>query len=223
MLKPDEVMAQSKAAMAQWGPTWESHATKNGELFRKLGHTHKELLFKGAGKIIVVVGMGPSLEHQIETLKKYHDNPAVEIMCVDKAMGFLLKHGIKPDYVNIADAGIDYERWCKPYIEQTRDINLICNMTANPEWSHNWRYNQEKNNIWFYINRDNIQSEKIYSAISGCNDMIHAGSNVGNSCVIFSASVLAHEEILLLGFDFGLGPMYMPKRLPHHHFQPMYQ
>lgn len=203
MLKTEEVLAQSKAAMAQWGPTWEKHATRNGELFKKLGHSHKELLFKGAGRTLVICGMGPSLETQIDTLKKYQDNPAVDIMCVDKAMGFLLDRGVTPKWVNIADAGIDYNRWCEKNIEKTRDIHLLSNITANPEWTHNWRYNQNENNIWFYVNRDNIQSEKIYSAISGCNDLIHAGSNVGNSCVIFAASILGYEEILLLGFDFA--------------------
>jgi len=198
MLSSEEIMAQSRSAYAQSGAVWRKNAERNGELFKKLGRSHKELAFSGAGKTCLCVGMGPSTEEHIEIIKKYQNNPALEIFCNDKMTGMLLKNGVKPKYVNIADAFVDYDRWMKPYINETKDITLISNVTANPEWSHNWQ-----GPVYFYVNKDNIDTHKEYAGVSGCQDIIAAGSNVGNSICIFGCSVLGYSEYLLIGYDFA--------------------
>lgn len=209
MLSQKEIKKQSEAAMSQWEPTWRINSKENGEIFRKLGsRSHKELMFASAGKSILCVGLGPSLEDKIDLLREHQDNPGFDIICVDKAFGLLIDNGIKPEnikYVNIADAGISYEKWLEPYIQHTRNTTLIANINANPKWAKNWWFNQDKHNIYWYCNKDNIQTEKIFVPIAGISksDIIPAGSNVGNSNVIFSASVLGGDEILLLGYDFA--------------------
>jgi hypothetical protein len=209
MLSQKEIQKQSEAAMRQWEPTWRKNSKQSGELFRKLGsRSHKELLFASAGKSILCIGLGPSLEDKIDILREHQDNPAFDILCVDKAFGLLVENGIKPEnikYVNIADAGISYEKWLKPYVQHTRDTILIANINANPEWAKNWWFNPDKHNIYFYCNKDNIHTEKIFLPIAGIpeSDIIPAGSNVGNSNVIFASSILGGDEILLLGYDFA--------------------
>jgi hypothetical protein len=198
-LSNEEVLAQSKAAFSQWEDTWRKHSKINGNINREKGIPMKDLLFSGIGKQLVCVALGSSLEKEIETLKKYNRD-TTDIICVDKAMGALIDNGIKPDYVLICDAGIDYDKWCKPYIDDTKDITLLANVNGNVEWTQNW-----KGGISYFVNKDNIESEKIFSEISGVQAMIPAGSNVGNSLIIYSTHVFKYDEYLLLGYDFAWG------------------
>lgn len=197
-LSENEVLAQSKAAMAQWQPTWDKNSEINGKKYKADGNSHSDLLFKGIGKTMLAIGLGPSFEHNIETIKKYCvDNPAIEIGCVDKAFGMLCKHGIKAKYVFIADAGIGGE-WITPYIDQTEDVTLIANVNANPEWALEW-----KGKVVYFVNKDNIETEKRYCAISGCHEQIPASSNVGNTVIVFSTQILGFDQYILCGYDYS--------------------
>ena len=201
MLSPDEVLKQSQAAMGQWESKWKEQAKINGELYHsKFKNSHKDLLYKEAGKTFLCVAYAPSFEDNIELLKKHKDNPAIVIGCVDKCLGDMVKHGITPKYVFLADAGIDYEKWCEPYLESTKDITLVCNITTNPKWPANW-----KGDVFFYVNKDNIESEKIFSEISNFHETIPASSNVGNSVLVFATQLLGADEYLLLGYDYCFG------------------
>ena len=197
-LSPAEVEEQSKNAYAQWKNTWAAHATKNGKLFHKNGTSHQDALYCGVGKRLLIVATGPSLEAEMENIKKYRDE--VDIMCVDKSYHMLVEHGVIPDFVVICDAGISYDKYCKPYLEQTKDVTLLSNITANPDWTHNW-----KGRIIFFVNKDNIQTELEYMQLSGVpkSEIIPAGSNVGNSCVIFASQVMGYRAYGLIGYDFG--------------------
>ncbi|MDY6888136.1 MAG: 6-hydroxymethylpterin diphosphokinase MptE-like protein [Pseudomonadota bacterium] len=198
MLKPEEVLKQSQNAFRQWGDKWKEHAKINGKLYKENGWIIKELLNQGLGKSLLCVGFGPSLEKSIELIKKYRNN--VDIACVDKAFHKLLEYDIVPDYVFVADAGIDYERWGRPAEEYSKDVILLSNVTANPEWAANW-----KGRVYFYVNKDNIQSEAIFSPLSGCKEVIPAASNVGNSIVVFGTHVLGYDKYFLVGYDSAWG------------------
>lgn len=158
---------------------------------------------QGIGKELVIVSMGGSFEKQVETLKKYQHK--VDIMAVDKAFVPLMEHGIRPDFVLVADAQVSFSNYCEPFLNKTKDIVLLSNVNANPDWHSNWKGIKS-----FYVNKDNIESEKEFSAISGCNDQIHAGSNVSNAALIYANSVLNYDKYILLGFDFcwGIGEKF---------------
>src|SRR3990167_5664074 len=170
-LTMQETIAQSMGALSQWEPTWIEHAQANGEEFRRRKTSQKQLYMKGTGKIVVIIGMGHSFEDQISVLKKYRN--VVEIFAVDKAFLALVKHGIKPDYVIVADAGISYEKYCEPCLQNTEGVNLIHAITGNPKWGQAW-----KGPVFYYVNKDNIFSEVKFAKISGCYEAIPAGSNV---------------------------------------------
>jgi len=195
MLSSDEVLKQSKAAFGQWEDIWRSNAKKNGELYKKNGRLYKDLLYQCVGRNLLCVAFGNSFFKNIDTIAQYKDN--VMIACVDKCLGYLLDAGVKPHYVFIADAGISYEKWMEPWKDQTDGIILLSNVNANPEWPYNW-----KGPVYFYVNKDNIQSEEIFSEISGCREVIPASSNVGNTVVVFSTQVLGCREMYLVGYDF---------------------
>ena len=192
-LTEKEVLEQSRSAFRQWCDVWDSHSVRNGETMRKRGITQKQLSFTGIGKTLLCIANGPSFERHIETIKKYQDN--VDIACVDKCFPALMDHGIKPNFVFLADAGMDYEKYAAKY-DQT-NILLICNVTSNPEWGEKWA-----GPVSFYVNKDNIGTEIRYGEKSGCKDIIPASSNVGNSVIVFSAQVFGYDEYLLVGYDY---------------------
>jgi hypothetical protein len=198
MLSQAEVLKQSKGAMKQWEGTWRSHAKENGEIMRQKGISNQRLYGHGVGRKAICVAYSPELEYRIDDIKQ--KNESVDILSIDKAMGYLLNHGIKPNFVYLADAGIDYNKWCKPYIEQTKGICLMMNVTANPEWAKNW-----KGNVVYFVNQDNIKTEEIFAPISGCREFVKASSNVGNSVLVHASTYLLYDEYYLIGYGFCWG------------------
>jgi hypothetical protein len=197
-LSEEEVLAQSKAAFNQWEDKWKEHARINGDKYKIDGLSSRDLLYSGYGKTLVICGMGTSLEDHIDTLKKYKDKPGIDICCCDKGFKTLMDNGIKPDMVFVADAVVDYDKWAKQYIEETSEIKLMASITCNPKWPGNWR-----GPVYFYVNKDNIKSEEIFGAISGCTEMIPASSNVGNSAIVYTTQIMGYSQTLLVGYDFS--------------------
>jgi len=195
MLKSEEVLRQSQGAMKQWGDTWRKHAVVNKKIMNERGYTNQRIFGHGIGKKLICVAFGTSLENQVENLKIR--NQSVDIACVDKAFGYLIENGVKPNFVYLADAGIDYEKWCKTWIDQTEDICLFLNVTANPVWAENW-----KGKLFYYVNQDNIKTEEIFSPLSGCRELVKASSNVGNSILVHAETYMYYDEYILVGYDF---------------------
>ena len=200
-LSEKEVLAQSRAAFGQWESKWKDYASRNGIVYKRQQTSHRHLLHSGYGKVLIVCGMGASLEKHIATLKEYQNKSGVEISVCDKGYKILMENGIKPKYVVVADAVVDYEKWAEPFIEESKDVNLISCITANPKWAENW-----KGKVYFWVNKDNIQSELVFTKISGCNELIPASSNVGNSNLVFSTQILGYDEYYLVGYDFSWKP-----------------
>ncbi|MCP4651422.1 MAG: DUF115 domain-containing protein [PVC group bacterium] len=195
MLTNEEVLKQSQGAFKQWEKTWEKNCKRNAEILKEKGYSNFRLFGHGVGRSLICIAFADSLKDSITDLKK--KNPAVDIACVDKAMSYLLDNNIKPQFVYLADAGIDYEKWCKPYLEQTEDICLIMNVTANPLWAENW-----KGKVFYCVNQDNIKSEDIYAPLSGCNELVKASSNVGNTVIVHSSTYMQYDNYYLVGYDF---------------------
>lgn len=198
MLSNQEVLRQSQSAYRQWADIWMKHAKENAVTYQRDKNTIRELFRYGTGKTILCIGLAPSFEKSIETIKKYRDN--VDIAIVDKALGPCIDHGIKPDFVFLSDAMVSYEEWCEPWIDKTDGIILVSNATANPKWSQNW-----KGKVYFTVNKDNIGTQDIYGPILGCDDQIPASSNVGNSVVVFATLFMRYDKYLLVGYDFVFG------------------
>ena len=192
MLSKEEVKKQSLRAYNTWKHLWR----KNSKVVKDLPKLPMAMFRnQGVGKKIVLVSMGGSFERQVEILKQYQDK--VDIMCCDKALVPLINHGIRPDYCLIADAQVSYEIYCEPVLEHTKSIVLVSNVNANTKWGINW-----KGDKTYYINKDNLESEKEFKNISGVEDMIFAGSNVSNAALIYASMVLTYDKYILLGYDF---------------------
>lgn len=205
LLSYADVKAQSKAVFKQFGESkWIPNAKENAKMERR---DAREFLNKGLGKTALLCAMGPSLEGQVETIRKYRDS--VDIVTCDKGFGALLEHGIKADYVLLCDANIQ-QKWLRPYIEETKDVSLLATPYASLEWTQFW-----KGPKYFYCNRDAIQSEEIFLDILGEKTAtIPAGSNVSNAMLVFFTrcdensriNYAGYGKYLMTGYDYSWGP-----------------
>ena len=205
MLTPDQIQKQSERAYGQWAPQWRTHAKFHSKYKMK---SMSDLENTGIGKAALCVGNGYSLEVEINNIKKYQDQ--VDIVCCDKSLKHLIANGIKPKYCLVADANVSYEKYLAPVKDQLQDTILIANVCSNPEWTEkgNWK------DKYFFCVMDVLQTEKEWKALSGCPNVMAAGTNVSNSLVIFLTqcdntgrkNFFAYDKILLIGFDYSWKP-----------------
>ena len=71
----------------------------------------------------VIVGAGPSLDENIEVLKKYQDRAI--ILCCERAIGTLKAHNIKPDYLLTVENVLGMWFHFKPHCDFLKDVPLI--------------------------------------------------------------------------------------------------
>lgn len=203
-MKDLDVLKQSKSAYAQWAKQWRAQAKHHSRFAMK-----DMLMFQniGIGRACLVIANGYSFEKNIETIIKYRDN--VDVLCVDKCLVHCLDHGIAPDYVLICDANVSYKKYLEPVRDRLGKTTAIMNVCANPEWSGNGNWKD----IVFFVNQDVLKSEREFQALSGCPNLIPAGTNVSNAAVIAlnqsgnegRKNFFGYDKLLLIGFDYSWG------------------
>lgn len=225
LLNYGDVKRQSTQVWNQFGESkWLPYSQINAKLRNR--RDPFELEQCGVGRFAVLAAMGASLEGHIDTLKKYRDR--FDLITCDKGFGTLLEHGLKADYVQLCDCNIQY-KWLEPYVNETRGVKLLATTYANVEWTTRW-----KGPIYFYTNKDALQSEKKFLPILGQPDqsklgfppnyvpfgdgqrmrVIPAGSNVSNAMLIFMVGVdetnqvsfSGYENFFLTGYDYSWRP-----------------
>ncbi len=195
------IRAQSTAAYKQWAPQWRDQAKAHAKYPMK---SMLELENTGVGKAVLCVANGYSFEENLTTIQKHQGN--VDILACDKTMGSLLDNGVIPKYVMVCDANVDFERYCEKWKEQLSDTVLLVNVCGNPKWAaEKWK------DVYFFINKDILGSEKEFAEISGCQNFIPAGTNVSNAMVVMLTqsdnsgrrNFFGYDKILLIGYDYS--------------------
>jgi hypothetical protein len=200
-MKDLDVVNQSKAAYNQWCKQWREQAIHNSR------HEMKDLLdFQniGVGKACLVIANGHSFEKNLETIKKYQAN--VDILCVDKCLIPCLENGIVPTFVLVCDANVSYEKYMQPVEDKLQDSVLLMNVCGAPAWADhgNWKAK------YFFVNKDVLKSEREFQELSGCPNVIPAGTNVSNAAVVMltqcdehgKRNFFGYDKLLLIGFDY---------------------
>lgn len=200
-----DVVEQSTQVWNQFGESkWVPFAKENVKLERR---NTEELRNAGIGKFLVCAAMGESLEESVPFIKKYRNR--VDVLTCDKGFGKLLEQGIKADYVMICDCNILY-KWIEPYINETDGVKLLSTVYGNTEWTTKW-----KGPRYFYINKDAIDTQKIFMPIFGRDTrVIPASTNVSNAMVVFFLGAdentrynwSGYERFLLTGYDYSWRP-----------------
>jgi len=199
-----DVRRQSQAAYAQWAKIWREHAKEHAR------HEMKDMLALqnvGIGKACLVIANGHSFEKNLETIRKYQGN--VDILAVDKCVRHCLENGITPTYALVCDANVSYETYMQPVEHLLQDTILLANVCANPKWaaSGNWK------DRYFFVNKDVLKSEAEFMALSGCKNVIPAGTNVSNCAIVVltqcdeagKRNFFGYDKLLMIGFDYAWG------------------
>lgn len=197
-----DIKKQSEAAYKQWAEQWRKHAKYHSKHeMKSLSHFQDT----GIGKAALLIANGYSFEENIETIREYQDN--VDVMCVDKTLIHCINNGIIPKFCIVCDANISYEKYLKPIEDKLQDTILIANVCANPEWTDNGNWKD----MYFFTNRDVLGSEKEFKDLSGCPNILVAGTNVSNALLVFvtqsdergKINFFSYDKILLIGYDYS--------------------
>lgn len=199
----NSTIAQSKNAYAQWAEIWRKHAKIHARFapFKSL----LDFMNHGVGRACLIVANGYSFEEHIDVIREHQHK--VDIFAIDKTLGHLLDHGIKPTFCLVADANVNYERYMEKWKGQLHETTLFMNVCGNIKWSINGNWKDR----YFFVNHDVIKSEREFSALSGCQNLIPAGTNVSNAAVVFLTqsdntgrrNYFGYDKILLIGFDYS--------------------
>lgn len=147
---------------------------------------------------LIVVGMGPSMAGEIDTLKKLRGR--VHILATDNSLRYLMRNGIRPDFVSQVEWSPrtgDFYAGCG--ITKETAPTLIALAGIYPDVIQTW-----PGPILSFTNH---QMAMAFTRFYGNNTPPFFGSNVGTFSLQV-AEVLQPPEVWLVGFDFG-APCYL--------------
>jgi len=145
-------------------------------------------IFKG--KTAVVVSAGPTLDRNIETLKKYRDNYI--LITVGTAMKTLSANNITPDFLCVIEAN-DCSRQIAGL--DLKDVNFVTEPYSHP----NLR-NFEFKNTFSHISQ-NLPTNEIWCNISGIDNSEYFSKGTVSYTALNVARILGCSKIILVGQD----------------------
>ena len=142
------------------------------------------------GKTAVVVSAGPTLDRNVETIKKYRDN--VVLIAVGTAMKALAKHNLTPDFLCIIEAND-----CSKQIAglDLKDVNFITEPYSNP----NLRKFEFKK-TYSHVSK-NLPVHAFWCDISGINNDEYISKGTVSYTALNVARILGCSKIVLVGQD----------------------
>lgn len=203
-MNENQIREQSLAAMKQWGEQWKQHCKEHAN-DPCIKNNLEDFGATGIGKAILLVANGYSLEENMQTIKQ--NQQMVDIICCDKTLGHLIDNGIKPKFCLVCDANVDYDRYLKPWENKLDETIMLINVCANPLWSKNGNWKSK----YFFVNKDIIKSHTMFSEMTGCTNLIPAGTNVSNAMLIMltqcdnegKRNYFGYDKMLLIGYDYS--------------------
>lgn len=144
------------------------------------------------GKTAIIVSAGPSLDDNIETLKKYRKN--VIIFSVGQAAKTLMNNGIKPDFLGLVETGNQMSQ-----IEglDISNINLILEPLTYREL-HETNFKK----ILSYPSYTSVPN-LIWSDFADIDSSPYVSSGTVSYMMLYSAKIMGFENIVLVGQDFA--------------------
>lgn len=147
---------------------------------------------------ILLISAGPSLDRNIESIKKYKDR--VIIICVDVVLFKLIENDITPDFVVNIDPSNSIKRFWDG-VDTSKSI-LVCPTTTNTHTIESWNGNIFLfNQIDFKGTEKGVALKKIIESTRGYGN-IQNRYFVGATALQFSY-ILNPSLILLAGYDFA--------------------
>ena len=142
------------------------------------------------GKTAVVVSAGPTLDRNIETIKKYRDRMVV--ITVGTALRTLVAHGIKPDFLCIIET---YNSSRQVEGLDLSDVNFVTEPYSNFKLrSFNYK------NTYLHIS-SNMPINNFWAEISNENTDEYVSKGTVSYTALNTARILGCSKIILVGQD----------------------
>ena len=142
------------------------------------------------GKTAVVVSAGPTLDRNIETIKKYREN--IVLITVGTAMKTLVKNGIKPDFLCLIES---YDSSKQLAGLDLKDVNFITEPFSN-ERLRNFEFKQTYSHI-----SQNLPVNDFWCAISGTDNSEYNSKGTVSYTALNTARILGCSKIVIVGQD----------------------
>lgn len=141
-------------------------------------------------KTALIVSAGPSLDQNIEIIKKNRDK--VIIFCVGTALKALIKNGITPDFLNVIELND-----CSPQIEglDLSDVNLILEPYTNKV------FHKTKTKRRFCFPTNSSHANISWARLTGVDISPYTAKGTVSYEALFSAKMLGFNKIILIGQD----------------------
>jgi len=134
-IKSDKSASMSEKAQDTWLLRWAKHSAQN---YPVISRSDGVRFLEGAGANIpaFVVGIGPSLDDNILTLREAFGRAI--IIATDASLRPLLAKGIKPDIVISFDCQKDQQTLWSHLPPEAREIPMIANSCTHPDTIKTW-------------------------------------------------------------------------------------
>ncbi len=143
-----------------------------------------------AGQTAVVVSAGPSLDRNIETIKKYRDN--IVLIVVGTAIKTLYKHGIKPDFLCLIEA---YDSSKQIQGLDLSDIYFVTEPTANNSLRQ-FKYKDTFSHI-----AKNLPINNWWSKLANIDIEEYSSKGTVSYTALNCARILGCSRIIIVGQD----------------------
>lgn len=142
------------------------------------------------GKTAVVISAGPTLDRNLETIKKYRDN--IILISVGPAMKTLIGNNIIPDFLCIIEAND-----CSKQIAglDLKDVNFITEPFSNPNLR---KFDFKK--TYSHIS-SNFPVNSFWCSIAGINNNEYSSKGTVSYTALNIARLLGCSKIVLVGQD----------------------
>lgn len=142
------------------------------------------------GKTALLISAGPSLDKNIETIKKYRDNAI--IFSVGQALRTLMTNGITPDFVGLVETGNQMSQLDGL---DTSNVNLILEPLT-----YTGLHNSKFKNIISYPSKTSIPN-LIWTSIADIDASKYISSGTVSYMMLYSALLLGFKDLILAGQD----------------------
>ena len=143
-----------------------------------------------AGQTAVVVSAGPSLDRNIETIKKYRDN--IVLIVVGTAIKTLYKHGIKPDFLCLIEA---YDSSKQIQGLDLSDVYFVTEPTANNSLRQ-FKYKDTFSHI-----AKNLPINNWWSKLANIDIEEYSSKGTVSYTALNCARILGCSRIIIVGQD----------------------
>lgn len=143
-----------------------------------------------------LVGAGPSLKDNV------HDIPKTgKIITNTHSLKFLLKNGVKPDYVGLVDAFDRQAEWCD-IGNDSKDLTLLMDINCTPKIFKVW-----KGQIVFFrtVNKPDEGATGTAKKLWELSDMEHFVGSGGNvmTAMLGCAHLMGFQRFVFVGHDYA--------------------